>query len=323
VKRLLLKLLLLAVPALACGLFVLYVDPFNYVNLFRTIPAAVKRESVYGINSVLWNAVQYARAPGPNIVLGDSRAERIPLEYLRQATGHDFKRLTASAGKINEMADFFWFAAARTKLEKVYVVLNFNMYNQYAYADRVKGAEAAINNPLLYIFDRHVITASCSVLSAAWFNTRNELPDYLKDKGRFWAWALENWPPQQFGRWNYPESGHSQLREISDFCRDNRVELVFIITPNHRDYQKKIAEFHLDQEQERFKSDIALLGVTYDFDLPNEWTANRENFSDPIHITENAARLMMGEILSGDLRHGRRLAPGQPPGHTFAPHSSR
>ncbi len=306
-KKLLLKLLLLAVPAMVCGLFVLYVDPFNYVNLFRTIPESVKRESVYGINSVLWNAVQYARTPGPNIVLGDSRAERIPLEYLRQETGRDFKRLTASAGKINEMADFFWFAAGRVKLEKVYIVLNFNMYNQYAYADRVKGAEAAIKNPLLYIFDRHVIKASCSVLSAVWFNTRNELPDYLKDKGRFWTWALESWPPQQYGRWKYPEGSHTRLREISDYCRENGIELIFIITPHHRDYQKKVADFHLAQEQEQFKNDLARLGVTYDFDLPNEWTANSENFSDPVHISENVARLMMGEILGGNLQHGRRL----------------
>lgn len=308
-KKLAVKLIILALPFVVCGLFVLCLDPFNYFNLVKAIPESVKKDNVYGINSVLWNAVQYSRDPAPNIILGDSRAERIPLDFLKQKTGRDYKRLTASAGKINEIADFFWFATSRSQLKSVYIVLNFNMFNFYAYANRVKGAEAAVRNPLLYIFDRHVIEASCSVLSGALFHTGQELPAYLKDKDSFWIWSLENWPPQQYGKWKYPDSGYSRLREIANYCRKNRIELVFIITPHHRDYQDKVAEFRLEQEQERFKHDISRLSTTYDYDLPNEFTANRDNFSDPVHIQESAARMMIGEILGDNLQHGRRITP--------------
>lgn len=308
VKKLLVRILILFLPIIVCGGTVLYADPFNYFNVFRRIPESIKKEAVYSINAVLWNTIDFAHAPSPNIIVGDSRSERISLEHLKEKTGKQYKHLAASAGKLNEISDLFWFANSYTKPESVYIVLNFNMYNLYAYANRVSGAEAAIKNPLLYLFDRHVVEASYFVLMSYFLDKKHIVSKPFEKKDDFWAWSLENWPRQQYGKWKYPVDGYKRLRDISDYCRKNNIELVFIITPHHVDYQKKVNEFNLGNEQILFKRDISALSSTYDFDISTDLTMNKDNFSDPVHLSDKAAETMIDEILTGNLRYGIQLS---------------
>lgn len=301
--------LLFASPIIVCGLFVLYIDPFNYFELFKQIPVKVKKEIVWRYNSVLWTSIDYAHSPCPNIILGDSRADRISVDYLKQKTGKQYKQLTATACKINEIADYFWFANSKTKLESVYIILNFNMFNMYAFANRIVGAEAAIKNPLLYVFDRNVTEASYSVFKYVYLNKTNIVKNPAANKDDFWTWSLNKWPYQQYGKWKYPVNAYQRLKEISEYCRREHIDLVFIITPHHVDYQKKVTEFMLDNEQAKFKYDIAQLATTFDFDLDNEITRNRDNFSDPVHFEKTD--LMIDEIFSGKLHYGKLLAAGR------------
>lgn len=306
-NKLLAKILLLAMPFLACAMFVLYVDPFNYFNIFKGIPTAIKKQTVLGINNVLWYTIDYSHAPSPGVIIGDSRAERISVDHLTVKTGVQYKHLAASAGKLNEIADLFWFANSYKKLNSVYIVLNFQMYNQYAYANRIVGAEAAIKDPLLYIFDRRVIEASYLVSSAVLRNRKSFELKQPTNKDEFWTWTLNSWPNQHYGKWKYPMNGYKGLRDISDYCKKNNIQLTFIITPSHTDYQKQVSLFKLDSELIRFKNDISALAPTYDFDYINELTMNKDNFSDPLHLNVEVANSLIDEILSGNLRFGRLL----------------
>ena len=220
------KILFAASPFLALGAFVVLVDPFNYFRLSRAISDATKHQNVYSINPVLWDTFSFVREPCPNIILGDSRAQLIPVDYLERRTGRPHKTLTATAAKINEIIDYFWLADSRIRLEKVYIVLNFNMFNYFAFANRVEGAVAATKNPFLYIYDR-------SVMHAAWLVTRAVLrgrgaapgrPRMSKDE--FWSWALQALSFQQYGKWKYPEREYERLKAISAHCREKGIDVV-------------------------------------------------------------------------------------------------
>jgi len=295
------------IPILLCALFVLYIDPFNYFSLLTGIPEGIKKETVSNFNDVLWYTIDYAHAPSPGIIIGDSRSKRISVEHLREKTGRQYKHLCGNAVKINEIVDFFWFANSYKKLESVYIVLTFSIYNLYAFANRVVGAEAAIKNPLLYVFDRHVIEASYLVFSSVFLKRNISLWEPPASKEEFWKWSLDNWSNQQYGKWKYPLNGYKGLRDISDYCRQNHIELTFIIAPNHTDFQAKVDYFNLNGEQIRFKKDISALSTTYDFDYVNDLTKNKDNFSDPVHVTEEVANSLVDEILTGNLHYGRLL----------------
>jgi hypothetical protein len=305
--KLLVKMLLLSAPVIACGVFVLYVDPFNYFGMFKGIPEAKKKEIIYVNDRVWWNTIEYANAPSPYIIIGDSRADRISSEYLKEKTGRQYKHLSASACKINEIADLFWFANSYTKLESVFIVLNFNMFNHYAFANRVVGAEAAIHNPLLYVFNRHVIETAYLVFKSVFLIRKTSVSKPPRNKDDFWAWSLNNWPNQQYGKWKYPANGYKKLQQLSDYCQKKNINLIFIIAPEHVDYQKKVSQFNLSSEQIKFKNDIASLSTTYDFDFDNDLTQNKDNFTDPAHIKEEVANSLLDEILTGKLHYGRSL----------------
>jgi hypothetical protein len=304
--KLLTKLLLLFAPVLACAAFVFLVDPFNYFGIFKTIPDMKKREIVYKDDRVWWNTIDYARSPCPGVVIGDSRADRISVEHLTEKTGMRYKHLSASACKLNEIEDLFRFGTSHARLESVYIVLNFNIFNQYAFDERVAGVLATIKNPFLYLTNRHVIGMSCRILKSVMFQNESG-PRKPGTKNDFWEWSLEHWPNQQYGKWKYPAGGYGALRRISDYCRRNSIDLTFIIAPVHADYRRKVDQFNLSAEQIRFKKDIAKLSTTVDFDFDNDLTGNKENFTDPVHITKEVADRLMDEILTGKFHYGRLL----------------
>jgi hypothetical protein len=311
-RRLLTKLLFLGMPLVVWGLFVLCVDPFNYFRLFALIPDSTKKDTIYHLNTALFRVLEYVHDPSPNIIIGDSRSVRLSNAHFNRRTGEQYKHLSVDAGKINEFADLFWFANSRTHLDNVYIVFNFNLFNLYAYGDHVNGVTRLLRNPLLYLYDRSVAEASYLVLEAEIRDQRVEGVKSTPTKDEFWDWGLHTWSTQQYGKWKYPTAGYARLQEISRYCKRYGIKLTFIIVPVHVDYQKKVNDFNLADEEMQFKSDISKLATTYDFDYPNDLTANRDNFSDPVHITMEVGDSIIDEILTGSLRYGRLLVDNPP-----------
>jgi hypothetical protein len=307
-RKLAAKVLLLSMPFIGIGCLVLCIDPFNYFRVIDYVPISLKYDTVHSINPVLWDTIDYAHAPTPNIIIGDSRAQEISLDHLKYKTGKQYKHLSANAAKINEIADYFWFATSYAQLESVYIVLNFNMYNFYAFANRVVGAQAALRNPFLYIYNSSVAEASYLVVKASMQSKNARNNGIAMSKDQFWEWALNNLSYQQYGKWKYPTNGHARLQEIAGYCRIHNISLTFLITPHHVDYQKKVLEYNLIDEELRFKRDIAALATTYDYDYMNELTKNKDNFRDPLHVEEVVSNRIIDEIISGNLQYGKLLS---------------
>jgi hypothetical protein len=271
------------------------------------VPAATKYRVVHGVNPVLWDTFAYLHAPSPYVVIGDSRAQLISLDHLKKRTGREHKLLSATAAKLNEIVDYFWFADSQTKLSRVYVVLNFNMFNYYAFADRVAGATASIRNPLLYVFNQSVLESTWEVAKAAFQEPAAASADAPAAKEQKWNWTLRTWAPQQYGKWKYPDRDYQRLSEVGQYCRQHRIDLVIIIAPHHVEYQQKVVEYGLVDQQERFKREISRVARTFDFDYVNELTMSKDNFTDPVHVTPTVSDRMVDEILSGEFKYARLL----------------
>src|ERR1035438_6060739 len=166
-RRFLKKGLLFAAPLLVWALVVVIVDPFDYFNVSHVFSEANKIKNAASLNSLVFNMLKEKHAPCENLIIGDSRAESLPLAQIEQLTGQPYFLLSANALKLNESMDLFYFANRIKPVKRAVFTLNFNEFNAYAYADRVTSVEAMIHNPLIYLFDRSVAEAGYYVVKAS------------------------------------------------------------------------------------------------------------------------------------------------------------
>ena len=148
------KSILFSLPIFIWFLIVIFIDPFNYFNFSNIISKEVKEQSSKKVNSLLYNSIDFMNYPNENIIIGDSRIRRLSNERIEEITKNKYYTLHSNAAKLNEIIDLFWLADKEIELKNVMIGINFNLYNKYAYSDRVNDVKYLIKNPLIYVFNK-------------------------------------------------------------------------------------------------------------------------------------------------------------------------
>jgi hypothetical protein len=300
--------LIFASPLLLWVLLVVVVDPFNYLNWLHVIPEQVKKDNSASLNSLLFNMLKEVHDPCENLIIGDSRAEDLPLDYIEKITGRRYFILGANALKLNESIDLFYFANRIKPVKRAVFTLNFNEFNEYAYADRVNGVESMIHNPLVYLFDGSVAQAGYYVVKSSLTGQQsvNSTPPMTRDA--WWNYIVTVRGREHYERFRYPDALYKRIQEMVTFAKAQGTEIIFIMVPNHADFQKRVREFGLNDEYLEFKRDMSRLGVrVVDYDYLNNITTNRSDFRDPLHYNEEIGKLIANEVFCGPLVNGKLL----------------
>ena len=121
--------IIFASPLLVWVLLVVLVDPFDYFNWSHVISEQVKKDNAASLNSLLFNMLKEVHNPCNNLIIGDSRAEDLPLEHIEKITGQRYFILGANALKLNESIDLFYFANRIQPVKQAVFTLNFNEFN--------------------------------------------------------------------------------------------------------------------------------------------------------------------------------------------------
>ncbi|MBK7558155.1 MAG: hypothetical protein IPI54_07630 [Chitinophagaceae bacterium] len=121
-----------------------------------------------------------------------------------------------------------------------------------------------------------------------------QAPPFSREE--FWKYELAQ-EDRYLNAYSYPRNYYNDLKKISDFCVENKIKLVFFISPTHTEVQEKIAQFKLEKEYEKFREDIKLFGDLYDFNWPNVITRDKNNFLDPLHSIDSVSRIMIREMI--------------------------
>lgn len=285
-KKLITKAIVFLLPFTVFFAAIATVDPFDYYNFFNAVPGEVKEGVSQKLNYTLWKIPHFKRNPSPHILLGDSRMHNLDAEKIEIFSGLSFYNLAYGGGTLAEIINTFWIAAGETRLKTVCIGINFNLYNEYNRMDRTKEVLAICESPLLYLINKTVLKAACYTVIAGLSpkGTHIGLPGMSREE--FWKHQLLEVTDRYYSRYKYPEGWHRELLKIVEYCRNNDVRLFFIIFPTHADLQKRVLDYDLDPQYRRFKKDIHLLGITYDFDLSSPLTVNEKNFKDPYHYGE-------------------------------------
>ena len=297
-----------ASPLLLWVVVVLLVDPFNYFGWSHVFPEQVKRDNAASLNSILFNMLKEANDPCENLIIGDSRAEDLPLEHIEKITGRRYFILGANALKLNESIDLFYFANRIKPVKRAVFTINFNEFNEYAFADRVTSVESMIRNPLIYLFDGSVAQAGYYVVKSSLTGRPavNSVPPMSEDE--WWNYIVTVRGREHYERFRYPVALYGRMQEMVAFAKKQGTEISFIIVPNHADFQKRVREFGLDDEYLKFKHDMSRLDVrVVDYDYVNDITTNRSDFRDPLHSNQEIGILMANEVFRGPLVKGELL----------------
>ncbi len=295
-KRFLVKSLIFTIPFLILFGTIAIVDPYEYFGLFEFLSTNEKQKISYRLNYALWKLIKFRRNPVPNILLGDSRMNKINPDKIKEFSGEVYYNFSYGGGTLNEICKTFWEASKKTELKNVYIGINFNQYNVNNSRDRVSGAIATIENPLLYLVNRDVLNATFRMLMNFLTDEGPDIETPPISKDQFWDYQLNITTKRYYANYKYPSRLHAELQNISKYCRQRHINLFFVILPTHISLQEKIKEYGLADAKDKFLSDLRELGKVYDFDYRNELTEDRGNFSDPYHIRKDLLILIIHKI---------------------------
>lgn len=293
---------LLLLPLFLYGLTVFMIDPFDYFN--HKIVSNHFKKDAKNLNTLLDRTLSYVNEPCRNIILGDSRANNLNLEMISTYTKQDWKKLNNNAAKLNEIIDLFYLAHESHGLNHVIIALNFNMFNQYGYMDRISGVKKLIDQPMMYLYNKDVAEASFYTIKSFFYQNENQGKP-KKSKDEFWRWNIETKATHWYKKYKYPKDIAKRLVELDQFALKNGIKINFIITPHHIEFRNRLEFFGLSDEEKTFRDFMKSLNAeVIDFDYKNDMTMNKDNFNDPIHYNDSIGSIITKEFLSGKLLYG-------------------
>jgi hypothetical protein len=294
-RRLIKKLMLFMAPLFFVFIVNFIVDPFN-INRKVSL-GFTKQEIACHYNERLWKLNSFLNNPQKNIILGDSRANRLSEKTLQTITGKSFSNLSLSGATLVEIIDTFWFAVTHADLKEVFVCINFDRFNDWQKASGVAQAVNTIQNPLLNYIQPETCKAVFHLLLQIFSNKKliNQQPPM--DKQAFWQFQLDE-IDTGYRRYVYPSYASKQLALIADHCNKNGIHLTFITFPTHTDLQKRIDTAQLRNQEQVFKQFLQSIGALWDFDITNDFTNNPLNFDDPKHVCFEAMDKLIADYLN-------------------------
>lgn len=300
------RLLLFLSPFIFISLFILLIDPYNLFNVSHIIKDEVKikcinrTRAIAPRGNILWKIIEFKRNPSPNIILGDSRLVDISNSKVEKEIGGKVSNLAVPAGNYKTLADLFWMAANTIKLQNVIIETGFSTYNSLRNFDLYKPAMKTVQEPLTYFFGWTYLKDSFIVL----YHSNEKVIKSYKDVEDNWIIAY-NSMIRNFPRYEYPEETYKELVEISEYCKKERINLIFVIAPDYNEVHNLVKRYSLEDEYYRFKSDIGTLGTLIDLDNGQPFSFNKDNYYDYYHIKPAIADTLVSMIFHSTLIKGK------------------
>lgn len=286
-KKLIIRGLKFSSPILVVFLVVIIVDPYCYFKFNTLIPTERKKDVSRKLNFALWEIIQYSNNPSKNILIGDSRMGNMRTEVIKEISGKDFYMFSFGGGNLREILSTYEYVTSTNKIESLYIGVNLELYNKTNNRDRVSGAIAILKNPLLYIINLNVWQATYKIL-ASYFSGENGSigrPEVSKEK--FWVHQVKETGQRNLANYVYPDNYRTELIELGNYCKKEKIDFKFIVFPTHTDIQKLFDKYNLLEENNKFLKDLSEITLVYDLNFPNKITRNQDLFADPYHINRD------------------------------------
>ena len=318
-RQFFLRAALLLAPFAVYAAAIVALDPYDLFEISHLAPDTVKEKTSVPLNQCLWKMIEYRRKPCENILLGDSRMGELNPDLVSRVAGERYYDFHYGGASLNEIVDTFWYASSLVKLKHVYIGVNFNLYSDYNYSARTDSYRSLETNPLLYFTNRTVLKAAYYTLSRMLTGADPEFGVPKMSREEYWRNQIGPVTAAWYGRYVYPVRYHKELVKIGEYCRKNGVQLRFVIFPSHIELQNRVHDFGLDSAYATFKTDLAAIATTYDYDFDSAISEDKNNYRDPLHFIPAVSQMLIQDIWTGKLDHGRVLPSNGATGEKMHP----
>jgi hypothetical protein len=291
------RLILFSLPLLLYVILVVIVDPYNVLRgNYWAVFSESKHKISYRLNYPLFKLQQFKRNPTDIILLGDSRTDSLAVSNIEDLVKIKISNLAYGGGDLPEIIDTFWYVASIYPIKKVFIGINFNLYNSFNSLNRVSEAKKILKSPINYIFCKYTFKSTFFILAENIFKIKFDIGKPKLSKKEFWDHQLGKVTDSFYRNYSYPKIYNDSLKNIGKFCDEQKIDLIFFIPPTHVDLQKKVYYYNLGNDYRKFKDDLSKIAKVYDFDNPNEITSDENNFTDPYHFNTQIASVVIKKI---------------------------
>jgi hypothetical protein len=302
-KKYLIRGLMFAIPFVAYFLFIVIIDPHNFVNIFHVINDTDKKAIINRNDessprgNMLWKTLKIKRNQIKKIIIGDSQGAAINVDLIEKVSGEKYFNYCIPGASFETIFDMFWLAAGQTKLEKVYFTVAFVNYNSSRNYNIFHFAQDYLDKPYLYFITKENFFDS--YVNLVYQITKN--PKLTQNSYEYLPDAEMNGISMSrmnkfFEKYSYPKAYYSELNKIKQYCHENDIELKFLILPVYKGVDDYLEEHNLLEMNKRFKDDIKFLGDTYDLDVPGEFKNTREYYIDFFHLRHPKLEVLTRQI---------------------------
>ena len=302
-KKLIRNLAYFSIPIILYILGIIVVDPYNRFNVSSLIDSQSKYELTNRSHefkskaNMLWKLIEFKRTPKDKIIVGDSQGFYFREELIEELTNEEFYNFCVPAANFETTTKVFWYAAEKVKLKKVYYQVSFALSNSHFSYNLFDEAMEFIKKPNEYVFSKEILRDSYANLMFHYTNDSVWVKDPYFEKPDAEIDSLsEAWADVIFDDYNYPESHISELQKISNYCKENNIELEFIVMPNYQWVNDYIENNGINVHQEQFMQTVASCGKVHDFSKLESICPNRDLFYDYFHCTQNVVDSLTAEI---------------------------
>ena len=120
------RILLFLVPVYLYCLFIVIIDPYEFINLFHAVSAEKKiatlnrSEEASPRGNILWKYIHFKRNPKPYVVFGDSQGRRMSVDLIRKYSGKEYFNFCVPGASFPTIVENFWYTAESIPLKEVY-----------------------------------------------------------------------------------------------------------------------------------------------------------------------------------------------------------
>ena len=292
-KKFLFQLSIFLIPVFIFWLISFLLEPRNFPMMSKLF---IKDNKFQNINhlykehiqtDIYWDLYQFQQNPCRNIIISDSKGEKINTDLIKNLSGNKYVNLFIDGCNASTKFSIFWFAASQTKLNHVVIQLDIGnwslksepLFDYYPNSSTEPFLSFFYSTTLKHL--KYKITHS-SYANKNLIMLRNLRFPITDEKNKL----LYSYLKESYKEYVYPVQYIEDLKTIVNYCQRNKIDLEFLILPSHQIFNEYLSKIGVLHYNEQFLKDITSLCKTYNYSSDLKINKNEKYFVDYFHPTQ-------------------------------------
>ena len=245
-----------------------------------------------------------------SIILGDSKFTFLDIIRLSKISGDNYLNISYGGAALEESILEFWYTTNRLKLKKVIFELDFHALNNNWRMDRIsKYFDMSYVDMLkAYYFDYY---NNRTMLEEVYKAVRGRKGEEVTSKEELVKKGIED-KKEVLKTYTINEEGLEELKKISEYCKDNNIELIFFSPPLYSRMSELVEEkTDLAERLKEIKKELSKNTIVYDMQDKTELSYMESDWLDSSHFTGDIMRQVEDNLAGKSKKYMKIWENGQ------------